>query len=283
MDNTEMDDGTDVQTPDANLAEALRELHRGMQREPKTILVLPNAWDVASARLFERAGFPALGTTSAGVAFTLGYRDGEQLSRDEMLEAVARITWAVKIPVTADLEAGYGDPVETARQVWAAGAVGMNLEDMVENDLIEIAAQTSAIRGIRAAVPYIVINARTDIFLNSIGDETTRFDRAVERLNAYAEAGADCVFAPGVRDRETIARLVKAVRVPLNILATAGSPDIAEMCSLGVARVSVGSGPMRATLGLVDRIARELKDQGTYMAMVDGAIPYADVNLLMGP
>jgi 2-methylisocitrate lyase-like PEP mutase family enzyme len=282
MDHSHIDDSTDVPAPDVSLAEALRELHRGMLREPKTVLVLPNAWDVASARIFERAGFPALGTTSAGIAFTLGYPDGERLSRDEMVEAVARITWAVKIPVTADLEAGYGDPVETARQVWDAGAVGMNLEDMVENDLIEVAAQTSAIRGIRAAVPHIVINARTDIFLNSIGDEETRFDRAVERLNAYAEAGADCVFAPGVRDRETIARLVKAVRGPLNILATAGSPDIAEMRALGVARVSVGSGPMRATLGLVDRIAKELRDQGTYAGMVDGAIPYADVNRLLG-
>jgi 2-methylisocitrate lyase-like PEP mutase family enzyme len=162
-----------------------------------------------------------------------------------------------------------------------AGAVGMNLEDVVGNELNGIEAQTAAIRGIRELVPHMVINARTDIFLNAIGEEGTRFDRAVERLNAYAEAGADCLFAPGVRDRETISRLVKAVRAPLNILATIGSPDIAEMRALGVARVSVGSGPMRATLGLVDRIAKELYDRGMYSAMVDGAIPYADVNKLL--
>ncbi len=272
-----MDKHTNADTS-VNQAETLRGLHRRM---PDHMLVLPNAWDVASARIFERAGFPAIATTSAGVAFALGYPDGERLSREEMTEAVARIARAVKVPVTADVEAGYGHPVETARQVWAAGAVGMNLEDVTGDRLHDLAPQIAAIRGIRAAFPHMVINARTDILLNAIGEEATRFDRAVERLNAYAEAGADCLFAPGVRDRETIRRLAKAVRGPLNILATVGSPDLAEMKALGVARVSVGSGPMRATLGLVDRIAKELRDRGTYTAMVDGAIPYGDVNLLL--
>jgi len=255
-------------------AEVLRRLHR-------PTLALPNAWDAASARIFERAGFPAIGTSSAGVAFALGYPDGERIPREEMIETIARIARAVKIPVTADVEAGYGDPAETARQVWAAGAVGMNLEDTTGDHLHEVAAQTTAIRGIRAAVSRMVINARTDIFLNAIGEEATRFERTVERLTAYAEAGADCVFAPGVRDRDTIARLAKAVRGPLNILATAGAPSIAEMRALGVARVSVGSGPMRATLGLVDRIARELHDRGTYESMIEGAIPYAEVNAML--
>jgi 2-methylisocitrate lyase-like PEP mutase family enzyme len=253
-------------------AAILRDLHR-------PTLVLPNAWDVASARIFERAGFPAIGSTSAGIAFALGYADGQQISRGEMLEIVARIAKAVRVPVTADVEAGYDDPVETARAVWVAGAVGMNLEDTAgSDDLLDLPL---AIRAIRSAVPKMVINARTDIFLNQIGPEATRFDRAVERLNAYRDAGADCLFAPGVRDSETIGRLAKAVRGPLNVLASVGSPPIAEMKALGVARVSVGSGPMRATLGLVDRIARELHDQGTYAAMLDGAIPYADVNRLL--
>jgi 2-methylisocitrate lyase-like PEP mutase family enzyme len=253
----------------------LRNLHQG----PKT-LVLPNAWDVASARIFENAGFPALGTTSAGVAYTLGYPDGERLTRDEMIEAVGRITRRVHIPVTADVEAGYGDPAATARAVWAAGAVGMNLEDTTDDGLLDLDRQLQAIRAIRETTPEMVLNARTDIFLNAIGDEPTRFDRAVERLNAYRDAGADCLFAPGVRDRETIARLVKAVRGPLNILAGPGSPPISEMQSMGVARVSVGSGPMRATLGLVSRIAEELRDRGTYESIMTGAIPYADVNRL---
>jgi 2-methylisocitrate lyase-like PEP mutase family enzyme len=253
-------------------SDTLRALHR-------PTLPLPNAWDVASARIFERAGFPALGTTSAGIAFALGYPDGERISRAEMIEVVARIARAVKIPVTADVEAGYDDPAETARAVWAAGAVGMNLEDTLGDDkLLDNAAR---VRTVRAAVPGMVINARTDIFLNAIGDESTRFDRAVERLNAYAEAGADCVFAPGVYHRDLIGRLAKALRAPLNVLASVGSPPIAEMKSLGVARVSVGSGPMRATLGLTDRIARELHDHGTYQTMLDGAIPYKDVNALL--
>jgi len=254
-------------------ADTLRALHRG-----PAILVLPNAWDVASARIFERAGFPALATTSAGIASTLGYADGQRISRAEMIEVVARIARGVKIPVTADVEAGYGDAVETARQVWAAGAVGLNLEDTLgDGRLVDLAAWVTAIR---AATPEMVINARTDIFLDAIGDEADRFDRAVERLNAYRDAGADCLFAPGVRDRDTIARLVKAVRGPLNILAGPGAPAAPELQKLGVARVSVGSGPMRATLGLVDRIAHELRDHGSYSSFIEGALSYAEVNRL---
>ena len=257
-------------------ADLLRTLHQG----PKTLL-LPNAWDVASARIFERAGFPALGTTSAGIAFALGYPDGQRISRDEMIDVVGRIARAVKIPVTADVEAGYDDPVKTAKTVWSAGAVGMNLEDIRNDDLIPIEEQVEAIRAIRKATPGMVINARDDIFLNAIGEEATRFERCVERLRAYRDAGADCLFAPGVRNRETIGKLVQALKAPLNILATVGAPPISEMQALGVARVSVGSGPMRATLGLVDRIARELRDHGTYQSMLDGAIPYPDVNRLL--
>lgn len=251
-------------------SDGFRTLHR-------PTLVLPNAWDVASAVIFERAGFPAVGTSSAGIAFSLGYADGQHISRAEMIEMVARIARAVNIPVTADVESGYGDPVETAQAVWAAGAVGMNLEDTADGEMLDSVA---AVRAIRAAVPGMVINARTDILLDAIGEESTRFDRAVEKLNAYAQAGADCLFAPGVRDRETIARLVKGVRGPLNVLASTGSPPIAEMKSMGVARVSVGSGPMRAIMGVTTRIARELHDQGTYESMLEGAIPYADANRL---
>jgi 2-methylisocitrate lyase-like PEP mutase family enzyme len=254
-------------------ADALRALHYG-----PPILVLPNAWDVASARIFERAGFPALATTSAGIASTLGYADGQRVSRAEMIEVVARIARGVKIPVTADVESGYGDAVETARQVWDAGAVGLNFEDTTgEGRFVDLA---SWIATIRAATPEMVINARTDIFLDAIGDEATRFDRAVERLNAYRDAGADCLFAPGVYDRDTIARLTKAVRGPLNILGGPKTPPARELQSLGVARVSVGSGPMRATLGLVDRIAHELRDHGSYTSMTEGALSYAEVNAL---
>ena len=255
----------------------LRKLHGG----PK-ILVLPNAWDVASARIFEAAGFPAIGTTSAGVANSLGYPDGERITRDEMLEVVRRIARAVSIPVTADVEAGYGDPVGTAQAVVDAGAAGLNLEDTTgENpdSLTPLAAQVKTIETIRSETD-LVINARTDIFLASIGDPATRLERTIERLNAYRKAGADCLFAPGVRDADTIGKLVRAVQGPLNILATVGAPPIAELERLGVARVSIGSGAMRASMGLTRRIATELLERGTYSSFTEGAMLYTDANRL---
>jgi 2-methylisocitrate lyase-like PEP mutase family enzyme len=257
---------------------------------PKTLL-LPNAWDVASARIFEEAGFPAIGTSSAGVANAIGYPDGQKISRGEMLAVVHRIAAAVDIPVTADVEAGYGakpeDVAETARAVIAAGAVGMNLEDTVddrEDLLADIGLQKEKIRAVietsaRAGVA-LVLNARTDVFLASIGAAETRLARTIERLKAYRDAGAQCLFAPGVKDKETIAQLVSGVRGPLNILATSGTPPLAELEKLGVARVSVGSGPMRATLGLIARIAHQLREEGSYSLMTDGAMTYAEANRL---
>ncbi|HEV2522048.1 MAG TPA: isocitrate lyase/phosphoenolpyruvate mutase family protein [Candidatus Acidoferrales bacterium] len=263
------------------------ELHRGPR-----ILVLPNAWDVASARIFEEEGFPAIATTSAGVAYSLGYPDGQKLPRGEMLAAVHRIAEAVDVPVTADLEAGFGSTPEeiadTAREVIAAGAVGMNLEDGVEGKpdfLVDSNRQRDTIQAVletaqKAGVTF-VLNARTDIFLYGMGPAETRVARAIDRLNAYREAGAQSLFAPGVKDKETIAQLVRGVAGPLNILATVGTPPVAELQGLGVARVTVGSGPMRATLGYLARMARELHDKGTFTLMTEGALPYADANRLV--
>jgi 2-methylisocitrate lyase-like PEP mutase family enzyme len=258
------------------------------------MLVLPNAWDAASARVFEDAGFSAIGTSSAGAAFSFGYPDGQKISREEMLGVVRRIAGAVEVPVTADMEAGFGATPEevagTTQAVIADGAVGMNLEDGVEGKpeyLADLNLQKEIIRAVletaeSAGVPF-VLNARTDIFLNGIGPAETRLARAIQRLNAYREAGAPCLFAPGVKDRETIAQLVRGVRGPLNILATVGTPPIAELQQLGVARVSVGSGPMRATLGFLRRMARELRDQGIFIMMTEGAPTYAEVNRLFQP
>jgi 2-methylisocitrate lyase-like PEP mutase family enzyme len=271
----------------ARKAEELRKLHSGPR-----MLVLPNAWDAASARVLEDLGYPAIATTSAGVAFALGYPDGQQISRDEMLEAVARIARAVRIPVTADMEAGYGttpaDMAETAKAIVAAGAVGLNLEDVTgdtESSQVETALQTEKIGTIREASASLgvslVINARTDVYLMPIGPEATRFERTVERLRAYRAAGADCVFAPGVADGELIEKLVKAIAAPLNILITPGCPSIAELQQLGVARASAGSAAMRATLGLLRRVGQELMGSGTYAALFEGSIPYAEINGLM--
>jgi 2-methylisocitrate lyase-like PEP mutase family enzyme len=264
----------------AEKARGFRDLHHGPE-----ILLLPNAWDVATAKIFELAGFPALATTSAGVAVSLGYPDGERIPRNEMLEVVARIAGAVAIPVTADVEAGYGDPVATAKAVVEAGAVGMNLEDAVAEDgatLAELSTQTAIIREIRALDLPLVINARTDVYLAAIGDPATRFTRTVERLNAYREAGADCLFVPGVTDEAIIAALAREVNGPLNILATVGVPAAAELQRMRIARISVGSGPARAAFGLVRRIAVELREHGTYKTMLEGQMPYAEMNKMFG-
>jgi 2-methylisocitrate lyase-like PEP mutase family enzyme len=264
-------------------ADRLRILHGGTK-----ILVLPNAWDVASARVLEELGYPAIATTSAGIAFSLGYPDGQHISRKEMLDVVSRIAAAVRVPVTADLEAGYGlsaaDMADTAKAVVAAGAVGMNLEDVTgstEDSLVELNLQVDKIRAIRKAsgasgVP-LVLNARTDIYLMPIGPAETRFERTVERLTAYRSAGADCLFAPGLTDAETIRRLVKTLGAPLNILAGADCPSLIELEKLGVARASTGSGVMRATLGLMRRIGKELMERGTYSSLHEGAIPFSEL------
>jgi 2-methylisocitrate lyase-like PEP mutase family enzyme len=274
-------------TAQGRKAEELRKLHGGPR-----VLVLPNAWDVATARVLEELGYPVIATTSAGVAFALGYPDGQRVSRDEMLDVVGRIARAVRIPVTADMEAGYGttpkDMAETAKAIVAAGAVGLNLEDVIgdtESSQVDIALQAEKIRAIRETSATLgvslVINARTDVYLMPIGPEATRFERTVERLRAYRAAGADCLFAPGVSDRGLIEKLVKAIAAPLNILVTPGCPSIPELEKLGVRRASVGSGVMRSTLGLVRRIGKELLEKGTYSSVFEGATPFAEVNAMV--
>src|SRR5208282_5098239 len=263
-----------------------RQLHRG----PGT-LILPNVWDVASARIFEDAGFPAIATTSAGIAFSLGYPDGQRILRGEMMARIARITRAVNVPVTADVEAGYGstpeDAANTTRELIEAGVVGMNLEDASgrrDQPLSSLELAVDKVRAAREAAvqlrAQIVINARTDIYLLPGSNPDTDYSEAVRRLVAFRDAGADCVFAPGLKNAETIGRLVKVVECPLNILAGPGTPSIPELERLGVARVSVGSGPMRATLGLLRRLAEELKTTGTY-ATLEGALPYPETNKLL--
>jgi 2-methylisocitrate lyase-like PEP mutase family enzyme len=265
-------------------ANLFRDLHRG----PK-ILVLPNAWDVASARIPENAGVAAIATTSAGVAFTLGYPDGQKISRQEMLSVVARIAAKVKIPVTADVEAGYGNRPEdaalTARAVIEAGAVGLNLEDRTDDRrLVDLSLQLEKIAAVRETSRMmgfpLVLNARTDVYLLELGKAESRFAETLNRLIAFREAGADCLFAPGIRDLEVIFRLVRELQHPVNILAGPGSPSIPELQSAGVARVSLGSSTMRATLGLVQRMAQELQTTGTYNSL-EGAPSHTEINKLL--
>jgi len=257
-------------------AELLRELHKGP--EP---LLLANAWDAISARICEAEGFPAVATGSAGCAAVLGYPDGQKIPWAEMLTLVAAMARAVNVPVSADVEAGYGDAAGTATALWNCGVVGMNLEDMADGRLFPLKEAVANVKAIRAAVPEMVINARTELYLAKHGEAATRFERAVERLNAYFEAGADCLFAPGVTDGETIVRLAEAVKGPLNVLATVGTPSIAQLKRMGVRRVSFGSGPSRVALGAYRKLARQIRDTGLFSSLATEAMPYPEVQRLL--
>ena len=272
----------------ARKAELLRKLHQGPR-----ILVFANVWDVISARIVEELGFPAVATTSAGVAAVLGYPDGQRTPRREMLEFVARIARSVSVPVTADMEAGYcttpEEMAEMAREVVAAGIVGLNLEDVTgddESSQVETTLQMQKIAAVRetsaAAGVSLVINARTDVYLMPIGPAETRFERTVVRLRAYRKAGADCVFAPGIRDAETIGKLARAVDAPLNILLQPGGPSVAELEKLGVARASIGSGTMRVALGTARKVCKTLLEHGDHTEFYGEAMPYDEVNRLLG-
>jgi 2-methylisocitrate lyase-like PEP mutase family enzyme len=214
-------------------ADTFRQLHL---KPP--ILVLPNAWDVASAKkLAAVPGCRALATTSAAVAHSLGWEDGEQAPVDEMLQANERIAAAVDVPVTGDLERGYGDPVGTARRAWEAGLVGINFEDSTGGAVVPIDEQAAAIRAIREAVPELVINARVDVFLRESGG----VDEAVERAEAYLAAGADCIY-PIFCPVPTIADLARRIDGPINVLVIPGTPEPHELQALGVARLTWGAG-----------------------------------------
>ena len=260
-------------------AERFHALHR-----PGAMLVLANAWDVASARSFERAGFPAVGTSSAALAWSLGRRDGQHLDRRELVEAVARICRAVAVPVTVDVERGFGATVEevcaTVGALADVGAVGVNIEDgMAEPEVLAERLGVLRAAAARRGVPLFV-NARTDVYLRGSGDAASRFADAVRRLRAYADAGADGVFAPGLADIDEIARVVRAVPRPLNVYAGPGVPSVPELAAAGVRRLSVGCGPMQAVLGLTRRIAEELLTTGTYATMTEGALSYGEANEL---
>lgn len=254
------------------------------------ILILPNAWDVASAKIFQLEGFKAIGTTSAGIAATLGYADGQRMSLAENLQVVQRIVNNTPLPVSADIEAGYATSIEgvvkAAQAVLNVGAVGLNLEDSTGDPtapFFDTALQQDKIKAIRelavAQRIHLVINARTDVIM--LQDDSPRNLRdAIDRGNAYREAGADCIFIPDVGnlDKQTLPILVKEIDAPINLIAGATTPSILELQAMGVARVSVGPRPMRAVLSLLRKIAQELMTTGTYTLMAESSISYSEVN-----
>lgn len=256
----------------------LRALH-----DDGDVLVLPNAWDPASAVLIAAAGAPAIATTSGGVSWAHGRTDGQALDRDEMVRAIAEITAVVNVPVTADIEGGYDDVAVTVRAVAAAGAVGVNLEDSrPDGDLFSAAEQAQRIGAARAAaveagVPDLVINARTDVYLFGVGEPEGRFDDVVARATAYASAGADCLFVPGLLDLGELKALVGAVELPVNAMLLPGGPSVAELAATGVRRVSAGSMIAQAAYSAARRLAAELLTDGTYASAAD-VLGFGEVN-----
>ena len=243
-------------------AERLRDLHHAPQP-----LILPNAWDVASARAVERAGAAAVATTSSGVAESLGYPDGEAIPAADMFAAVARIAAAVAVPVTADLEAGYGLPAdELVGRLLDAGAVGLNLEDTDRSggagQLADVGAAAERIGAVRSAaedagVP-VVINARIDSFLRGTAEPGEQLEDAIQRGRAYLTAGADCVYPICLTDGDAIDRLVRELRAPINVLLRPGALDVVRLAALGVRRISVGGGLARHTLAQTEQLARQV-------------------------
>ena len=258
-----------------------------------TLLLLANAWDVASAVVVESAGATAVATTSAGVAWSLGVPDGDRLGRDRAVQLIARVTEAVRVPVTADIESGFGadsDGVaETVRAVAGAGAVGINIEDVSQSDrgslrpVAEQAERLAAARsGADAAGVRLYVNARVDTYLRGVGDPQSRLAETLVRAAAYLEAGADGIFVPGVGDLPTIGQLVSGIAAPLNVLVGAGSPSVSELSELGVRRVSLGSSVAAAAYAVAERATRELIEQGTYES-VRGELDYDRLNRLVAP
>lgn len=255
------------------------------------ILVLLNSWDIGSSKLVEACGYKAIATTSMGIAASLGLPDCQVIPFDKMLQVITGIVQAVQLPVTVDIEAGYGNNttavIESVKQIIATGIVGINIEDSLNMspvliDETEFCERIAAIRSLATSLGFhLVINARTDAFYTSSASPQQKLAESIRRGNKYREAGADCIFVQPVWEKEMIATLVKEIDAPINILAnpTIGGGtalSIPELQQLGVARVSLGSGVMKATLALVKKIAEELRSKGTYDSMMEALTPLPD-------
>lgn len=272
----------------ADKAEAFRRLH-----DRRNVLVLPNAWDVPSARVFEDEGFPAVATSSAGMMVSLGYPDGEEIPTEEFVSAVKRIARALAVPLSADLVGGFGDSPQgvarSVKSVISAGAVGINIEDFVHitKKLLPVDKQANRLKALvrlrkSLKVPF-VINARTDALRFGAGDDEAKLDDAVRRAEAYRDLGADCVYPMGLTDPALISRFVKALDFPVNVMVRKGLPPVAELKRLGVARVSFGPSASYAAMGLLKRAAKEVREKGTYGALLEGAIDFDELNSLAVP
>jgi 2-methylisocitrate lyase-like PEP mutase family enzyme len=267
-------------------AAAFKSLH-----EQAGLFVIPNPWDAGSAKMLAGLGFKALATTSAGLAFSLGKPDGGVISRDEVLEHAKAITASTSLPVSADLENGYGDDPQTCAETILlaakAGLVGGSIEDATGRSGDPIYPLAEAVDRIKAAVKAVrslpfpfTLTARAENFLHERHD----LKDTIRRLEAYAEAGADVLYAPGLKTREEIDAVVRAVAPrPVNVIAglTGSTLTIDDLVALGVKRVSVGSALARAAYGAFFNAAKEIHQKGSF-GFVAGAIPFAEINALFG-
>ncbi len=257
----------------------------------REILVLLNSWDVGSSKLIEACGYKAVATTSMGIAASFGYPDCQVIQLSDMLDTITGIVNGVQVPVTVDIEAGYGNDVheivDSVRRFIATGIVGINIEDSIDLSPVlldekEFCERISAIRALSDSLGFhLVINARTDSYYTSSGSPQEKLSESIRRGNVYREAGADCIFVQPVWEKETISTLVKEINAPLNILANPGigggvPPSARELQDLGVARLSLGSGLMKATLALIKKVADELAEEGTYTTLLKALTPLPD-------
>jgi 2-methylisocitrate lyase-like PEP mutase family enzyme len=271
------------------LAEEFLKLHHSQR-----ILLLPNAWDVMSAKIYEQFGFKAIGTTSAGISATLGYPDGQVMSLEENLSVVKRIVNNTNLPISADIEAGYSTSVkgvvEAAKAALDVGAVGINLEDSTGDEtklFFAISEQVEKIKAIRSMADTrgisLVINLRTDVYMLGKEGNAEKFKHTVERANIYKEAGADCIFVPeiGEFNEQIIIDLVKEINAPLNIIAADNIPPVQKLEEIGVARLSFGPRPMRAMFSLLIKMQKELIEKGTYKIMSTDTLSYDEINSML--
>jgi len=268
------------------LAEYFRKLHNN-----DDILIIPNAWDVASAKIFELSGFQAIGTTSAGISSTLGFPDEERIGIEATVNVVSSIHQNTNLPITADIEAGYSENVdEIARNIAKiifAGAVGINLEDCMHNGskkLFDLAVQCEKISAVREQSNLmgvrIFINARTDSILLSDDSIAKKIAMTIDRANRYIESGADGIFVPdeGELNRDVITTLIKNINAPLNIIAGTSILPISMLKDIGVRRISLGPRAMRATFFLLQKISEEILSEGTFKLLESGPFTYSYVN-----
>lgn len=262
-------------------AKLFNKLHRSNE-----MLVIPNAWSAGSALVFEKQGFKAIATTSAGIAYSLGYPDGEDISLDELCLVVKQITKRISIPLSVDFERGYGNSIEeikdNVKHVILAGAVGINIEDgLADGTLANLADQIQIIEAVSQLknelnIPF-VINARTCAYWLNVADEVNKMAIAIKRGNAFAKAGADCIFIPGPLNQETLSKLVKEINAPLNMIANPVFNDFDAMEKIGVKRLTMGSGAVRSVFNHLINIGQNYKE-GKLDLMIDQPFSYAEAN-----